>query len=859
MPPKESLKRKGAPQHSGAQNRNPKRNKVQESRNILAQPAHRVLNEKGELDVGSFVKSREFEIKALEQGITSSKHGLTQRAFQQVPRELRRRTASHNVKKIPKRLRTRAAKEIKEDNTPTGSARKKDLTSKQWIRRETAKKAARIGAKSREQRETLAQSQSNEGKQASDAEADATESEDGDIPVAFKHVHAPQPKKDMLLKAPKPVTKFRKRQEDKTWLPTHMYHAKRAHMTLPAEPLWRFAIPLSPTEKVYRTTHRSATLRGCVAWDMSYMSTILLEGVENSLLGLFRRMGLPEDQISGKRGQKWQQGLRSWSGWLKEVSEQQRWITSALLIWCAEEKAPLMDLDDEAEPKPVRRSVLLRTHPVGFLQLWNELLKVAKEQRPEVMVEDLRFKIGSIDIEGPQAAEAIAGVLHELPRKKLGVQRTSGIDWPTLARTSSASVANGALLNLTLMDPRLRHPPRPVSFDDVTDDKILEMMAHWPGDKNDLPGLLFDRDARYASCTLQSSQKAINRRKGDAPPGQLPATLSSDPRIPALLCATSPSESPTRQSSWTLILPWDWVLPFWYSLMYFPLSTGGNPRFGGLEEKRQLCFEQAIPWFPADMPGTQSGWNWELREQTKRKRQWEKRPKGKRVEWPAVNLGGDQKGELGFGWACDWAYLFGLKKETDDVNRPKDKKHTREATRKDAKDEKAAKQEPLPNGVSQLLSTQLSDPKFSPAERSLLTVSLKLVHRGVPATCARIYRIPASDDKLRAQWMALAEVRSGNLSISKIQYSTNPPPGQEADGQAPEMQYPHVPGGGDLIGFVTTGNFNMGEGRGTGIGCIALARVWTDDYAGLATRAKGLCIVREAGTPVGRLAEWAAV
>ena len=43
--------------------------------------------------------------------------------------------------------------------------------------------------------------------------------------------------------------------------------------------------------------------------------------------------------------------------------------------------------------------------------------------------------------------------------------------------------------------------------------------------------------------------------------------------------------------------------------------------------------------------------------------------------------------------------------------------------------------------------------------------------------------------------------------------------------RAGKKEYPSVPDEEDLIGFVTTGNFNLGEGRATGIGNIALSRV----------------------------------
>jgi ribonuclease P/MRP protein subunit POP1 len=66
----------------------------------------------GELDVNKFVSAREFEIKALEDGMRAARKAINNRAFQEVPRDMRRRTASHNVKQVPKRLRSRALKEV---------------------------------------------------------------------------------------------------------------------------------------------------------------------------------------------------------------------------------------------------------------------------------------------------------------------------------------------------------------------------------------------------------------------------------------------------------------------------------------------------------------------------------------------------------------------------------------------------------------------------------------------------------------------------------------------------------------------------------------------------------------------------
>lgn len=97
MPPKapgtvegNSKKRKEPHQSStngGKQNekgRAAKRVKVQNARTILTQTSDNALSN-GELDLQAFLKAREFEIKALEDGMRRSKSGLNARAFQEVP------------------------------------------------------------------------------------------------------------------------------------------------------------------------------------------------------------------------------------------------------------------------------------------------------------------------------------------------------------------------------------------------------------------------------------------------------------------------------------------------------------------------------------------------------------------------------------------------------------------------------------------------------------------------------------------------------------------------------------------------------------------------------------------------------
>lgn len=119
MTPPVPQKRKQPPLSHTSKSYNPnraaKRVKISEARQILTQTSDKAVNQNGDLDVSAFVKAREFEIRAMGANMSGSKKALSSRAFQQVPKDLRRRTASHNVKRVPKRLRARAAKERKDE------------------------------------------------------------------------------------------------------------------------------------------------------------------------------------------------------------------------------------------------------------------------------------------------------------------------------------------------------------------------------------------------------------------------------------------------------------------------------------------------------------------------------------------------------------------------------------------------------------------------------------------------------------------------------------------------------------------------------------------------------------------------
>ncbi|KAJ5437815.1 uncharacterized protein N7458_008813 [Penicillium daleae] len=852
----------GASGSHGATGAARKRAKTFDARTLAVQSTDAALSATGELDVAAYAAARAFEIQALEDGMQRSKNALTTRAFQKVPRSLRRRTASHNVKRVPRRLRARAKREMVEDNTPTVTARRRKSSQIMRIRLEAARRLQNLNAKSKNRRLAARTKRDNENK--------ATAKEEGSHTFNIAP-RVPKIKKGKLSRPPPADAKYRKRQRCKNWLPTHMFHAKRAHMATTKDPIWRFAIPLSPTEKSYRPTHRARGARGAVAWDMSYMSTVQLEGTEACIEAVLRGIGVNSDEAWGAKGKKWRAGTRSLQAWAFEKQQPARPIAPITLIWCVQPKVEDVEMVDadkaSATLKKPRRKLFIRVHPSAFLQLWTDLLEISKRQNPPVMVEDLRFEIGSIEITGPGSTEALLATLQPVIGPDGLTAQSPEATWLSLLGVSNpSSLPRNALLSFSVSDPRLQFPPRSLKVPDNEShmNDLAVLLSTWSPDQTQGTSSLFDRPSRLAAIRQLPSQKAINRRRALAGPGKYPAAQSTDPQIPVMIFTSRPqarSKRNTAPGSWTVLLPWKCVVPVWYSLMFYPLSSGGNPRFGGLKEQQQLAFEAGEGWFPGDFPGTRAGWEWSQREAEKSRRQWERRPKGRRVEFDSLVLGdGHPKGEIGYGWTCDWQRL---------VNGPPKDPISQDAAKKDA-DTTDSTTPPsnihnirYPLSETNLLLNKLNKTPIDPY--ALATIHLTLSSRGTPTPSARIYRLP-TNPVLRQKWLDLASPSNKKsngrqvVHIARSTLSSEEAQRQLADALAstaipedPGSEHLEVPPEDDLIGFVTTGNFNLSEGKGTGVGSVLLSKVLLPNFK---PSERKMCIVRTAGEKFGRLGVW---
>ncbi|KAF2669038.1 POPLD-domain-containing protein [Microthyrium microscopicum] len=737
--------------------RDPKRRKMFSApgRNLPVQSSDEAFSN-GQLDVAKFVKAREFEIRALEDGIKQAAKGLASRAFQEVPRELRRRTASHNVKRVPKRLQARAKREMIQDNTPV--RKKKRILPQQRLRIETVRRMESV------KKRLQTKKAEKKAKRIASLENEVTITEDNEengASAALVKVRKPKVKTSVLRSPPTPRAKFRKRQLEKTWLPSHLYHNKRARMTPPKQPLWRFALPLTPSEKSYRKTHRASSLRNAIAWDTSYMSTIRLHGVDKSLEGLLKAIGVGSGDkpavLWTPKGAKWKRGLRSWSGWVfKRDSDTEHPICPVTIIWNSEaSKNQESKQSDGPDRAPKLRELMVRCHPSAFLELWTEVTNLAKVQKPAVKVEDLRFELGSIEITGPSSTEALVSILHPINNEEN--ESTIGLLQKLKILTNPNMLPKNVVLSMKISDPRLHSPLKhaPEGHVQSKQEELLQVCHQWPLDKNASPIVLFDKNTRTLATKSLQTQKSINRRKAQAKPGENPLPQKGDAKIPILLFTTNSGTG--NQGAWTLMMPWKCVLPVWYTLMHHPVSTGGTIRFGGINEQRQIAYESGRPWFPADYPGTKAGMEWELREREDVKAAWDRKPKGRRTEFDSLNLGHEKRGEIGLGWSCDWDAL--------------------------------QKSKPFHQASflrAQALLKDNNDPTFQPSS-ALYNVKITMITKGAPQARARIYRLPNSNPKDRSLWLSFLDHQGPKKNQRSL-----PKPGDHL--------YPGTPQDSDLLG-----------------------------------------------------------
>lgn len=824
-----------------------RRQKVRDARAIRAQAVggSDLSENGGMLKVNEFVGSREYEIRELQTAMRSSKAANSTRVFQSLPRKLRRRTASHNVRRIPKRLRNRALREMLKSEQSTvvkknQRHRSHGLTARQLYKAKMSTKLLRLAGKCNTMRMALP-------KDVTAANCNVRQKLKA-LRATIKLARSGSDKVHKLQNSlgsydntglgslaatPRGRIKYCKRQRLFTWLPTHIWNAKRSHMIK----RWGFQIPWAPTQKCFKLTHRIggnvSASDGALCMDTSFYGTLILSDSSAQDSTVLRDL---VSTLTKKRGV------------LAKYRVSKTWFEGLMY-----------DLDDQSEVGEVDllwvelNMVLIRIHPSIYPSVFEQL---SAKIPGEIKLQDCRYSLGSVTLKGAKSLMSLAAVLRSTS------QSTSYQQFKRVSRVSDVvNLPHRTMFAFECMDFRHLARPRPVHTSESavppSVDDILSLQNEFPIDEvTQILSNLCKPECREESYKNQQTLKQLAKRRrdllSDGPSNQHRNMITydpdTDPKIPLLVVKRQ------QNRDWVVMLPWFWVLPFWYLL-----NRVSRVYHFGLRQQQQLNFEEGRLYFPDDFPFTEAGLKENFFKGDASRSKWSKKPPSKRVNYDRIpQIHKDVipafQGEVGDHFSSDWRLLQLLRNGLDFLNRRSEplilfhKAKTSQFAENGMRDvqtvndifelykdlealDEDSSPEHLPIKLTNIRQTPPTQEWPVPSQLSLsqtpllvIAISCTLLERGHPADNARIYRIPQEDEE---HW---EKVRNGIY---------------RADGRLDhDIDHP-LPRVTDLIGFTTSGAYHLGLGRGVAHGFID-AKCQSSSYL----------LVRNVGSSTYRLASW---
>ncbi|KAF5360528.1 hypothetical protein D9756_004746 [Leucocoprinus leucothites] len=730
------------------------------------------------IDVEKFAEARAFEIDAMEKAMKTARH----RAWQALPRHLRRRAASHDVRRVPVRLREKAKAEM-------DPIRKKLLSRK--------------------------------------------------LPKAGK------------TKRISKTASFLKRQHDKTWLETHLWHAKRMKM----ENMWGYRLAVHPTEKSFRPSHR-ASIQGSILHDASYFATLEIKGPQPALVAILEL--ICDLQGPGPGAVRWVTGSRVFNTHLYECGAYPFGLLgSVTIIWrpinihtgdqvlshpSATQKGKEIAVEapkvmPEADNNRTR-TLWLRIHPVIFDDVTHELQKATSQvlARPrssteeiEIEIADLRGQVNAFEIMGPKSNQVLRGALTS-------VNKENRIDfkkfWSSLSGVQTpGSIPRGTVIGFTAIDPRLNFPPNNAHIEYKEETPQIFPSAELA--RSDI----WEQDIRKTLSKPRYKKKDLDERRAkNLVPGTALAPTRQDDRIPLLLIRRT-LETPGAESQsihgYTLLLPAGWSMAFWSSLTY----TG--TRIGGQRERQTQAYEAGTAYFPRDYPFSPAYEAWAEKTASEEEAAWLRKPPAKRVSYEKLGVRSP--------WRADWEVVLGFKKAEPFVQPLRERDDPMDVDMDEVQDRDEVPNVDIPGEstcmevdeskvrpwllrgfdttrilgmlqenpgpklfaeINQLRQKRSLEPLDSLIHadkllgNALVNIKVIMFKDGVPEDMAMIYRV--SDEEVTT-W---EQLRAGNgASVTPLQLANKRPPQD------------------DIIGYVTTGHYSLSRGEGFALGAIPLTRL----------------------------------
>nr|CAG8480207.1 3392_t:CDS:10 [Entrophospora candida] len=743
------------------------------------------------IDVLDFAEARAFEINAMNNALERSSQAKNSKVSQTLPRHLRRRAASHNVKRLPARLRQKATEEMEHDNTvqKKTSGHKKRYSgtiAEEYKRRKANKK--------------------------------------------WLETHIWHAKRMKMIN----IWGYKLAEHPNEKSVRSSFRASE-HLSIIQDASYFEWLSLSGSEANIVKLMNSVTDPTLP----SIGSQRYLNGKRQCFTYLYSFLKYPSHLIAPIN--------LIW----KPLQDFNQRTTRHILIWihpCVFQEA--IGTLESAIKKLELNQGKLKTVNDFSLKIFNE----NNFSSTDLIIENLQDEFLIFELTGPRSTALLQTVLDVYDGNddngngtNMSIDKNQRIvpyvnkdahnAWKSLNNLRSAtSLPPGIVLGLTVIDPRLKFPKKVPSRSDTisvdSENAIQRILFDWPD--NVAFSDIWNNDLRKSLQEIKVSEGNLNKRRSRLlVPGQKLQLTSNDALIPILLIqrdsmikATSiKGKSSEYIGGWNIIMPSGWGMDFWKSFVF------AGAWVGGLRERHNNHFENGLICFPYDYPGTKSYEEYSKQQKLLLESEHNKRPSAKRPNYKKLFV--ESPFEPPF-----YQLTGHVTKNLADVNNDNKKVEEEE------EEEEIDTQKPLlfhglknikllekfhsstnnsfkNTFISQIKNSYkeknvcLVDDLSFDLDRFIVCVSLNLLGKGVPGYNAIIYK---TSQEIYDHWSNL-------LKNKKIYDEMDFFNGEMNYGSNIKKDHNLLPKPSEIIGYVTTGKFSFSQGHGFAIGCCSLIKI----------------------------------
>ncbi|XP_077289093.1 POP1 ribonuclease P/MRP subunit [Arctopsyche grandis] len=448
---------------------------------------------------------------------------------------------------------------------------------------------------------------------------------------------------------------FARRQRQHTWLETHIWHAKRFHMTK----RWGYSLPEAPCDKAFRACYRAGSAH-CLLQDISYLGCIQLSGPVEKLSEGFKTITSPKCGL-GIAAKCYVNGEREGNAFVFDINKypyeclgrvsfiwNNRNISKAF-VWIFAHPSFYQDLVDvivkcftltKTDTTLTNLNHYCNKNAIQMVELNKSLnrLRLIGPLSHAILTEVLRPVMLSKDIKGQLVSQSDTNWFKEkLCDDKIREYHSIQTNfWQKMKNLRSpAEMQSKIVLGLNVDDPRVNFPrKRTKALPNYGDAPSLLDLINIPAGLNF--SLLWSEEIRKTVFDKKITNLEMNnmRENSNLVPGEMNDALRNVSGIPVLLVQQPGSKNSNFKklgynSGWDLILPAGYGMPFWLSLIL------RGARTGGLRETSKLLFESGNFEF---QPDTLPGRNEELRIEAILKEKYFRLPPNKRVNFTKLSI-----------------------------------------------------------------------------------------------------------------------------------------------------------------------------------------------------------------------------